>query len=126
MPLAADICHIDNAQLLVHVGEHSTCVAVVAGVDWSHANDAGVDQERIHPDVEADSQRFAQWEAGDFTDWGDSWTFDEMELHAQWELLVTIVLAGAMSELGSKPLYADFQPTWVCNDNFVTTLFDVK
>ncbi|MEM9379007.1 MAG: pilus assembly protein PilM [Planctomycetota bacterium] len=29
--LAADICHIDDAQLLVHVGEHSTCVAVVAG-----------------------------------------------------------------------------------------------
>jgi Tfp pilus assembly PilM family ATPase len=28
---AADICHIDDAQLLVHVGEHSTCVVVVAG-----------------------------------------------------------------------------------------------
>ncbi|MFT6833644.1 MAG: hypothetical protein ACJAZN_003829, partial [Planctomycetota bacterium] len=27
---AADICHIDDAQLLVHVGEHSTCVVVVA------------------------------------------------------------------------------------------------
>lgn len=29
--LAADICHIDDAQLLVHVGETATCVAVVAG-----------------------------------------------------------------------------------------------
>ena len=28
---AADICHIEDAQLLVHVGEHSTCVVVVAG-----------------------------------------------------------------------------------------------
>ncbi|MEO1695739.1 MAG: type II secretion system protein GspL [Planctomycetota bacterium] len=28
---AADMCHIDDAQLLVHVGEHSTSVAVVAG-----------------------------------------------------------------------------------------------
>ena len=28
---AADICHIDDAQLLVHIGEHSTCVVVVAG-----------------------------------------------------------------------------------------------
>ena len=27
----ADICHIEDAQLLVHVGEHSTCVIVVAG-----------------------------------------------------------------------------------------------
>ena len=29
----ADICHIDDAQLLVHVGEYSTCVAVVAGAE---------------------------------------------------------------------------------------------
>ena len=28
---AADICHIEDAQLLVHVGEHSTSVVVVAG-----------------------------------------------------------------------------------------------
>ncbi len=101
-------------------------VAIVAGVDWSHANDAGVDQERIHPDVEADLRRFAQWQVGAFTNWGNDWTFDEMEQHAQWELLVTIVLAGAMSELGSKVRHADFQPTWVCNDNFVTTIFDVN
>ncbi len=30
---AADMCQIDDAQLLVHVGEHSTCVAVVAGAE---------------------------------------------------------------------------------------------
>lgn len=30
---AADMCHIDDAQLLVHVGEHSTSVAVVAGAE---------------------------------------------------------------------------------------------
>ena len=30
---AADMCHIDDAQLLVHVGEHSTCVAVIAGAE---------------------------------------------------------------------------------------------
>lgn len=29
----ADMCHIDDAQLLVHVGEHSTSVAVVAGAE---------------------------------------------------------------------------------------------
>ncbi|HEY8856451.1 MAG TPA: hypothetical protein VIM43_03720 [Rugosibacter sp.] len=98
-------------------------VAIVAGVDWSHANDSGVELERIHPDVEADQRRFAQWQAGDFTHWGDNWSFDEMETHAQWELLVTIVLAGAMSELHSKIQHAHFQPNWVCNDNFVTTIF---
>ncbi len=30
---AADICHIDDAQLLVHIGEHSTTVVVVAGAE---------------------------------------------------------------------------------------------
>lgn len=30
---AADMCHIDDAQVLVHIGEHSSCVAVVAGAE---------------------------------------------------------------------------------------------
>lgn len=101
-------------------------VALVAGVDWSHANDTGKNLERIHPDVVADQARFAQWRNGRFGNWGASWTFDEMEQHAQWELLITIVLAGAMSETGSQVTYADFQPTWVCNDNFVTTVFEPR
>lgn len=49
-----------------------------------------------------------------------------MEQHAQWELLVTIVLAGAMTELKAGVRHADFCPTWVCNDNFVTTIFEVR
>ena len=101
-------------------------VAVVAGVDWSHANDADKAQLRIHPDVQADAVRFEQWRTGDFQHWGDDWTFEEMEAHAQWELLVTIVLAGAMSEIGAPVAHADFQPTWVCNDNFVTTIFEPR
>ncbi len=98
-------------------------IALVAGVDWSHANDSAEELERMHPDVTADQARFEQWRKGDFGDWGDNWSFTEMEEHAQWELLITIVLAGAMSEIGARVEYADFQPTWVCNDNFVTTLF---
>jgi len=101
-------------------------VALVAGVDWSHANDTGWEHERVHPDVEADRVRFEQWRAGKFDKWGESWTFDEMEQHAQWEMLVTIVLAGAMTELGAPVRYADFCPTWVCNDNFVTTIFEAR
>lgn len=99
-------------------------IAIVAGVDWSHANDSGKESERIHPDVEADRNRFEQWQKGEFSNWGDDWSFDEMEEHAQWELLVTIVLAGAMSELGCTVNHAHFQPSWVCNDNFVTTIFN--
>lgn len=101
-------------------------VALVAGVDWSHANDAGKSQLRIHPDVEADQVRFNQWQAGDFQNWGSDLNFAEMEQHAQWELLITTVLAGAMSETGARVEHADFQPTWVCNDNFVTTIFEPR
>ena len=54
-------------------------------------------------------------------------SFDEFEAHAQWELLIATVLAGAMAELGAgAPRHADFQPTWVCNDNFVTTVFESR
>jgi hypothetical protein len=49
-----------------------------------------------------------------------------MEAHAQWELLVTITLAGAMTELGAKVKHADFCPTRVCNDDFITTVFGVR
>ncbi len=101
-------------------------VAIVAGVDWSHANDSARELERLHPDVEADRARFEQWRSGRFNKWGESWTFEEMEQHAQWELLVTIVMAGAMTELKAGVRNADFCPTWVCNDNFVTTIFEVR
>ena len=101
-------------------------VALVAGVDWSHTNDAGWELERIHPDIEADRRRYEQWKSGEFDKWGDNWTFDEMEEHAQWELLITITLAGAMTELGAKVVYSDFHPNYVINDNFITTIFEVK
>ena len=61
-----------------------------------------------------------------FTEWGDNWTFEEMEEHAQWELLVTIILAGAMTEVGAKIVHTDFQAGWLFNDDFVTTIFEVK
>lgn len=102
-------------------------VAIVAAGDWSHANDAGKQHERVHPDVEADRALFEQWRAGDYARWPDVLTFEHFEAHAQWELLIPTVLAGAMSEVGAgPPRHADFQPTWVCNDNFVTTLFDPR
>jgi hypothetical protein len=101
-------------------------VALIAGVDWSHANESAWEFERMHPDVQADLPRFEQWKSNKFDKWGDNWTFDEMEQHAQWELLVTIILAGAMTEIGSKVVYSDFQAGWTFNDDFVTTLFEPK
>ena len=101
-------------------------VALVAAVDWSHANDAAWEYELIHPDHEADRRRYEQWKNNEFDQWGDNWTFEEMEEHAQWEMLVTIILAGAMTEIGAKVVYSHFDPTWVFLDNVVTTIFEVK
>jgi hypothetical protein len=102
-------------------------VAIVAAGDWSHANDSGKTNERIHPDVEADHALFAQWRAGEYGAWSQQLSFEQFEAHAQWELLIPTILSGAMSEVGAgAPQHADFQPTWVCNDNFVTTVFQPR
>ncbi|MEE8519671.1 MAG: hypothetical protein V3S98_11150 [Dehalococcoidia bacterium] len=101
-------------------------VALVAGVGWSHANDTGLEFERLHPDIDADAARFEQWRNNRFTEWGDNWSFEEMEEHAQWEMLITIILAGAMSQIGAKIAHTDFLPTWLFNSNFVNTIFEVK
>ena len=101
-------------------------VALVAGVDWSHNDDSASEFERIHPDIDADRRRFEQWKNNEFRNWGRDWTFEEMEKHAQWELLIAIVLAGAMTELDARVVHADFSPNYVVNANFVTTIFEVK
>lgn len=41
-------------------------VALVAAVNWSHANDSGLEYERVHPDVEADARRYEQWKDNEF------------------------------------------------------------
>ena len=103
-------------------------VALVAAVDWSHKNDSGWDHEQLHPNVEADRKRYEEWKNNQFHKWGDegNWTFEEMEANAQWELLVTITLAGAMAEIGAKVEYSDFYPHYIINDSFVTTIFGAK
>jgi hypothetical protein len=102
-------------------------IALIADCDWSHANDHARTDFIIHPDVHEDRKRFEEWRKGEFTQWGDNWTFEQMEEHAQWQMLCTIVLAGAMTEVGAKIEYTHFQEdTWIFNDGMVTTIFDAK
>lgn len=101
-------------------------VALVAGTAWSHANDSGWEFERLHQDIEADARRFEEWKNNTFDTWADSFTFEEMEQHAQWELLVSMILGGAMKEIGSKVTYADMQAHWILNSTWVTTIFEPK
>lgn len=102
-------------------------IALVADVDWSHANDHPRDAYKIAPDLEADRRRFEQWRRGEFDKWSDNWTFDEMEEHGEWQMLVTIILAGAMTEADAKIRHAHFQEgAHIFNDGMVTTIFEPK
>ncbi len=100
--------------------------AVVAGTDWSHANDTDAAMGRLHPDVEADERRYQEWSSGNFQTWGRGWDFEEMEEHGQWQMQMTIVLAGAMTTLGAQIVYSDFQPNLLFNSDTVTTIFEAK
>lgn len=98
-------------------------VAIVAATDWSHANDTDARRFPLHPDVRADQIRHEQWAANKFADWGANWTFEEMEEHGQWQMIMTIALAGAMTELGGHITYSDFQPNVLFNTDYVTSVF---
>ncbi len=101
-------------------------VALVAGTGWSHANDSGWEFERLHQDIEADLERYEEWRNNQFDRWGENFNFEDMEQHAQWELLMSIIIAGAMTEVGAKVRYSDFFASLVLNSSWVTTVFEVK
>jgi len=101
-------------------------VALVAATNWSNAQNTFWDSGRVHPAIDEDKRRFEQWRNNEFDKWGENWTFDQMEDNAQWEATTSIVLAGAMTEIGSKVKYADLQTTYVMNSDWVTTIFEPK
>lgn len=101
-------------------------VALVASTNWSNAQNTFWDNGRVHPAIEADLKRFEQWRNNEFDRWAENWTFDEMEENAQWECLISIVLAGAMTEIGAKVKYADLQTSYVLNSDWPTTIFEAK
>ena len=101
-------------------------VAIVASNGWSSSQNTARSRGPLHPDHDADRARFAQWQASAFGSWGKDWSFQEMEDHAQWEVLVSIVLAGAMSEIGAQVRHADLATNWILNANWVTTIFDPR
>jgi len=100
-------------------------VALVAGAGWSHANNTSWERHWLHPAMEPDRRRYEEWANNAFSNWG-SFTYDELEEHGQWELLCWIMLAGAMTEIGAKVQYSDFQEGWIFNSNWVNTVFTVS
>lgn len=98
-------------------------VALVAAAGWSHANNTSWERSWIHPDIDADTRLFSAWEQGRFSEFArlDAAT---LEAHGQWELLMWTVLAGAMNASRTMVAYQDFQPNWLFNSNWVTTIFE--
>ena len=101
-------------------------VALVAATNWSNSQNTDSSRESLLPYRENDLKRFEQWKASKFGNWGDDWTHEEMEENAEWECLLSIVLAGAMNEVGGTVQYADIQTNSVLNSDWVTTVFDAR
>ena len=101
-------------------------VALVASTNWSNSQNTWVGNKRVQPEIPNDLKRFEEWKNNQFGNWGESWTFEEMEDTACWEIITSIVLAGAMSEIGSKVKHADIQTTRTLNSNWISTIFEAK
>jgi hypothetical protein len=101
-------------------------VALVGSTNWSNSQNTASARGSLLPYRENDMKRFAEWKGNNFANWGDSWTHEEMEENAEWECIVSIVLAGAMTEVGAKVTYADMHTNNVLNSDWVTTIFDAK
>lgn len=101
-------------------------VALVASTNWSNSQNTASARGSLLPYRENDTKRFAEWKGNNFANWGDSWTHEEMEDNAEWECIVSITLAGAMTEVGAKVKYADLHTNNVLNSDWVTTIFDAK
>lgn len=99
-------------------------VTLVAATAWSNLAMSSVNLEKLHQDIEADKKRYEQWVNGEYTKWGDDFTSEQLEQHSQWDMLVSIILAGAMTELGSKLIYSDFYGSPVLVTDWVTSIFE--
>jgi hypothetical protein len=101
-------------------------VALVASTAWTGANGFAKDRERINPNIPADKKVYAEWAVNKFDTWGQWFTWEEFEEQGQWELLISTVLAGAMTEIGARVKWSDFQANEILNSTWVSTEFEVK
>lgn len=101
-------------------------ITLAASTAWSNLAMSSVNLEMLHQDIEADLKRYEQWLKGDYDQWADGFTFEEFEKHSQWDMLVSIMLAGAMTELGSKLVHSDFYGSPVLVTDWVTSIFEPK
>lgn len=96
-------------------------VAMIASSSWSHAF---LTEKTcwLHPDIEADRARFAEFRNADWDAWRRV-TTAQVEESGQQEMLNWFCLAGAMEELGRKPEIVDWIESWTNNSNKCLAVF---
>ncbi|HEY1930379.1 MAG TPA: hypothetical protein VGG99_00045 [Acetobacteraceae bacterium] len=86
-------------------------VAVVASSSWSHAFLVGK-HHYLYPDIASDRARFEELRDGQLANWKNL-TTAQLEDAGQQELLNWVCLAGAMAEVGRRPLWAELLETHI-------------
>ena len=96
-------------------------VAIIGSSSWSHSFLAPAMEYAI-PDHAMDRKLFAALKAGDYETWR-RYPLEQMERSGQHEMLNWCVLAGAMAELGRKPIIQDWIETHIFLSNKCFALF---
>jgi catalytic LigB subunit of aromatic ring-opening dioxygenase len=86
-------------------------VAVIASSSWSHSF-LTAKNHYLYPDLPSDRARFQELRDGQFDRWQSLATL-QLEDAGQQELLKWVCLAGAMSELGCRPMWTDLAETYI-------------
>jgi hypothetical protein len=95
--------------------------AIIGSSSWSHGS-LTEKHGRLYPDVEADREKRADLERGQFVNW-DKIDLHQIEDSGQHEVLNWICLAGAMTELGHRAEVVDYVETYVFNSSKCFAVF---
>jgi hypothetical protein len=86
-------------------------VAVVASSSWSHSF-LTAKNHYLYPDLPSDRARYGKMRDGQLDRW-QALTTAGLEDAGQQELLNWVCLAGAMTELGRRPVWTDLAETYI-------------
>ena len=86
-------------------------VAVMASSSWSHSF-LTAKHHYLYPDLVSDRARFEEMRDGQLDRWR-ALTTAQLEDAGQQELLNWVCVAGAMTELGRRPVWTDLAETYI-------------
>ncbi len=90
-------------------------VALIASSSWSHAF-LTPKNHYLYPDNAGDRARYDELASGNMARWRDL-TTEQIEDAGQQEFLNWVTLAGAMHELGRKPVIFDYVESYIFNSD---------